>query len=71
MKRHPKYLSLNEAADLMIEAGVIETRLSIGTNRTATELAIPAGTIDANERGLFSRSDVCRLIGYAQMDKRT
>jgi hypothetical protein len=62
-------LSFWEAVEMMIDAKVIEGQYSVGTNEKRTEIVIPAGGIDAKKDGFFRRSDVCRLIGYVQMDR--
>lgn len=63
-------LTFWEAIQLMIDAKIIEGQFSVGTNATRTDIVIPAGGIDARKDGFFRRSDVCRLIGYAQMAAR-
>ncbi len=67
MTKPRQLLSFNEAVELLIEAKVVESKFSVGTNRDATEIVIPAGGIDCDKNRLFKRSDVCRLIGYARL----
>ena len=68
MARLPQNLTFQRAAEMLTEAGVVEGKWSIGTNATLTEINIPAGSIGTHKNGFFKRSDVCRLIGYAQLD---
>jgi hypothetical protein len=66
MKTRSK-LTFWEAVELLIEAKVIDSRQSLGTNGTQTSIEIGAGGIDAHKDGFFRRADVCKLIGYARI----
>jgi hypothetical protein len=63
-------LTFQAAAEMLVAAKADESVFSIGTNQRRTEIILPAGEIDADKDGFFKRSDVCRLIGFAQMEAR-
>jgi hypothetical protein len=62
-----KCLTFKQAVQMLIEAKVVDSEMSVGTNNNQTEINIPAGGIDANSKGMFNRSDICKLIGYSRI----
>lgn len=58
-------LTWKEAAEMLIESGVVEGFHSVGAGRDNISLSIPAGTIFKEGRW-FKRRDVCRLIEAAK-----
>lgn len=69
MPRLRQRLSRTEAIDMLIEAKVLESENRSMVLGSKTEILWGENGIDADKNGFFKRSDVCRLIGYAQMMK--
>jgi|HubBroStandDraft_1064217.scaffolds.fasta_scaffold358604_2 hypothetical protein len=69
MSSHAR-LSRSEAIDMLIDAKIVEPTDRSMVLGSYTEIVFGFGAIDADKDGFFSRSDVCRLIGYGQAWKR-
>jgi hypothetical protein len=69
MPRLQQRLSRDEAIEMMIAARVVEPEYRSMVLGSKTEIFWGENGIDADKNGFFKRTDVCRLIGYAQMTK--
>jgi hypothetical protein len=70
MPRQRQRLSRDEVVQMMIDAGVVDLEYRSMVLGSLNEVLWGENGIDADKNGFFKRSDVCRLIGYAQMAKR-
>lgn len=70
LDRRIKYLTFNEAAQYLLDAGTVTHRMGVGANLAMTTLSVPAGTIDAQSNGRFKRDDLNKLVSWTREMRR-